>query len=199
MRKNVLALCLAATALLLVGLGASYLYWPVRGPGAVAGSIDGPFELTDQNGKAVTERTFRGEWQLVFFGFTHCPDICPTTLADVAGVLDSIGPAASRLQPLFITLDPLRDTPDSLGEYVGYFDKRILGVSGTPEQIEAIADAFGVYLERVPTDDGDYLIDHTTSLYLIDPQGQLAQRFSQLDGRHGMAEKIVALMDRPGQ
>lgn len=156
--------------------------------------VGGPFELVDQAGRTVTDENFRGDWKLIFFGFTYCPDICPTTLADVARILDNMGVAAERLQPLFVTVDPERDTPEILAEYTAFFDERILGLGGSQEQVRAMADNFNVYVERVPLGD-DYLLDHTTFLYLMGPEGEFVQRFSQQAVSDGVAAEIVALME----
>ncbi len=200
MRKNSPALFLIGIGVLLAGLAVSYLYWPVRGPNVLLlgdATIGGPFELTDHTGRAVTQESYRGDWKLVFFGFTHCPDICPTTLADVSRVLQLLEGDAERIRPLFITVDPLRDTPEILAEYTGFFDDRIIGLSGTSAQIEAVADAYGVYVEKVPMGD-DYMINHTTFVYLMGPEGEFVQRFSQLDNRERMARQVSALMERGG-
>src|SRR6266542_5971239 len=107
--------------------------------------IGGPFTLTSPDGATVTEQTYRGKWLLVYFGFTSCPDSCPTALLEIAAALEKLGPGADRLQPLFITVDPLRDTPAVMGNYTQSFDPRIVGLTGTPQQIAAVAQEYGVY------------------------------------------------------
>jgi protein SCO1 len=194
MRNNTLTIFLAGILLLLAGLPVAYLSWPARGPEvALTGNdrVGGPFELVDHNDRTVTDETFRGRWTLVFFGFTHCPDACPTALADVARVMQLMEADAAAVQPLFITVDPERDTPEILAEYTTFFDERILGLSGTPEQVAAATRAFNIYVERVPVGD-TYTLDHTTSLFLMNPEGDYVQRFSQQDSREGIAEQIRA-------
>ncbi|PRB84376.1 SCO family protein [Pseudomonas sp. MYb185] len=187
--------------LLLAGLPVAYLTWPARVP--VAAPIDSEAMTTlhglqDQNGQVITEHSYRDRWLLLFFGFTHCPDVCPTTLSTVAQVLERLGDDAERLQPLFITLDPERDTPALLAEYVGFFDERIQGLTGTPEQIQTVADAYGIYFKKVPTQDS-YMLDHSSTLLLLGPDGQLLARFPQQTEADDMVDDIArALGKAPG-
>lgn len=167
--------------LLLAALPLSYQLWPARTPVAAAVDagtpIGGPFELHDQQGRAVNQGSFDEKWLLVFFGFTRCADICPTTLMHVAKVLDGLGEQSAWLQPLFISLDPERDTPEVLAAYTGFFDERILGLTGTAEQIRQVADAYAVYFKKVPMGD-TYMLDHSGSIYLMSPQGELVSLIS---------------------
>ena len=140
--------------------------------------ITSEFELVDQTGKAVRDEDFDGKWQLVFFGFTSCPDICPTTLANVTAALGELGPAAGKLQPLLITVDPERDTAPILKEYLTAFDPRILGLTGTPEQVEKALRSFRVYASKRPLEGGDYTMDHSAFIYLMDARGSYAAHFS---------------------
>lgn len=187
--------------LLLAGLPVAYLTWPARVP--VAAPIDSEAMTTlhglqDQNGQVITEHSYRDRWLLLFFGFTHCPDVCPTTLSTLAQVLERLGDDAERLQPLFITLDPERDTPALLAEYVGFFDERIQGLTGTPEQIQTVADAYGIYFKKVPTQDS-YMLDHSSTLLLLGPDGQLLARFPQQTEADDMVDDIArALGKAPG-
>ena len=163
--------------LLLAALPLSFQLWPAPVPlaAAVDGGqrIGGPFELQGPDGRRVTEQSFEGQWLLVFFGFTRCADVCPTTLVQIAKLLDGLGEQGARLQPLFISLDPERDTPEVLAAYTAFFDERILGLTGSPEQIRQVADAYGVYVRKVPMGD-TYMLDHTGAVYLMNPQGELA-------------------------
>lgn len=183
-----------AIVLLLAALPFSYQLWPARTPVAAAVAdgvqIGGPFELRDQHGQAVSEQTFNGQWLLVFFGFTRCADICPTTLVHMAKVLDGLGEQAEQVQPLFISLDPERDTPDVLTAYTEFFDERILGLTGSPEQLRQVADAYSVYFQKVPMGD-TYMLDHTGSIYLMAPDGELAELFSQQTGAEAMVQGIT--------
>lgn len=166
-------------------------------PPAVA--IGGPFHLTDHTGRAVTEASFRGRLMLIFFGFTHCPDICPTELQVIAEVLDRLGPQADRLVPLFITVDPDRDTPEALARYVELFDPRIVGLTGTAEQIAAVARAFRVYYAKVhPPDATTYTMDHSAFLYLMDAEGRLVALFRPGTGAAEIAAAIAAHLRRAG-
>lgn len=200
MRRMLKIIRYTALALSLVLLGAGGALWWLRGQGpnpqAVLGglatppglSLGGPFELLDHTGRTVTDQTFRGRFMLVFFGFTHCPDICPTELQLVAEVLDRLGPQADRVAPLFITIDPERDTPETLADYVALFDPRLIGLTGTPAQIAAAARAYRVYYARVqPPGASTYLMDHSSFLYLIGPDGGFRALF-----RHGTpVEEVV--------
>src|SRR5271170_4770133 len=117
------------------------------------------------DGAAVTERTYRGKWLVVYFGYTFCPDVCPTTMMEIAGALKILGPRADAVQGLFITVDPQRDTPAVLGEYLKSFDPRLVGLTGTAAQIAVAAKSFHVFYERNDTDDGSYLYDHSAFIY----------------------------------
>ena len=155
------------------------LYWP-EDPSDQS-TVDGvafraAFELTDHRGMVQTERDFSGRWMLVFFGFTNCPDICPTTLSEVAVVMDGLGKDATRVQPIFITIDPERDTPNVLAEYVPLFDAGIIGLTGTPEQIAKTSDVFPIFFERIEeaSTPGGYTMAHTSHLFLFDPEAGFA-------------------------
>jgi protein SCO1 len=150
---------------------------PGSGTSTGVAAIGGPFTLTDQTGKTVTDQTYKGKWLLVFFGFTFCPDVCPTTLNQVAQVMDRLGPLASQVQPLFITVDPARDTPPVLAQYTAAFDPRIVGLTGTPEEIAAAAKAYRVYYAKVDQG-GDYTMDHSAILYVMRPDGRYEAFFS---------------------
>lgn len=180
MKRTLIASALMGV-LLLAALPLSYQLWPARIPVAAAVDagtpIGGPFELRDQQGRAVSQESFDGRWLLVFFGFTRCADICPTTLMHVAKVLDGLGEQSARLQPLFISLDPERDTPEVLAAYTGFFDERILGLTGTAEQIRQVADAYAVYFKKVPMGD-TYMLDHSGSIFLMSPKGDLVSLIS---------------------
>jgi protein SCO1/2 len=145
-------------------------------PGAV--SVGGPFSLVDTAGKPVTDATYRGRWMLVYFGYTFCPDVCPTELQTVSAALDKLGPDAAKIVPLFITIDPERDTVAALADYVKLFDDRLIGLTGTDAQIAAAARDYRVYYARAtPKDSTNYLMDHSSFLYLMGPDGQFRALF----------------------
>jgi protein SCO1/2 len=159
--------------------------------------IGSDFALLDHTGKTVTDEDFAGRWQLVFFGFTYCPDVCPTTLASVSAVLEELGDDADQIAPLFVTVDPERDTPAVLAEYLANFDPRIIGLTGSPEQIKAAAQAFRVYYAKVDQDDlpDGYTLDHSAFLYLMDPDGDYAAHFSHQDEPAEIASTIRDFLD----
>jgi protein SCO1 len=161
-------------------------------------TIGGPFTLVAPDGTTVTEQTYRGKWLLVYFGFTFCPDTCPTTLLEVAAALEKLGPDADKLQPLFITVDPLRDTPAVMGNYTQSFHPRIIGLTGTPQQIAAVAQEYGVYYapHRTGPAAEDYVMDHGTYLYLMDPEGQFARGFDADTPGDRIAEAVRGAMAR---
>jgi protein SCO1/2 len=145
-------------------------------PGGV--SVGGPFALTDDHGRAVTDASFRGRWMLIYFGYTFCPDVCPTELQTVSAALDKLGGTSARLVPLLITIDPARDTPAALADYVKLFDDRLVGLTGTDEQIATVAREYRVYYARATSKDATaYLMDHSSFLYLIGPDGKFQALF----------------------
>jgi protein SCO1/2 len=152
-------------------LGAGGFLW-LSGGGSPTG-IGGPFSLRDGNGRAVTNTDFRGKYMLVYFGYTFCPDVCPTTLNAVADAMDKLGPAAARVQPLFITVDPARDTPAVVRQYAASFGPSIVGLTGSAEEIAKVAKEYRVYYAEHRTGSGpnDYSVDHSSVLYLMDPNG----------------------------
>lgn len=141
-------------------------------------AVGGPFELIDQNGKTVTDADFRGKPLLVFFGFTHCPDICPTTLFEVSEVFNRLGKDAEKVGAIFVTVDPERDTPEKLKLYLSSFHPRISALSGSEAQIEKIKKEYFVYAKRVPLDGGGYTMDHTVIVYLMDKEGKFIAPFN---------------------
>ena len=147
-------------------------------PSAGASAIGGPFSLVDQNGRAVTDKDLRGRPFLVFFGFTHCPDVCPTALFEISEVLGKLGPDAQRVSALFVTVDPERDTPAQMKDYLSSFDPHLLGLTGDPAAIAAVAKEYRVYVKKVPLDHGDYTMDHTALVYLMDKDGRFVAPFN---------------------
>ena len=147
-------------------------------PSAGAAAIGGPFSLTDQNGHTVTDKDLRGRPFLVFFGFTHCPDVCPTALFEISEVLGKLGPDAQKVSALFVTIDPERDTPAQMKDYLSSFNPRLVGLTGDPAAIAAVAKEYRVYVKKVPLDSGDYTMDHTALVYLMDKDGRFVAPFN---------------------
>lgn len=186
------ALFLAPAAVVLAGAGAAA--WVGLRPQAPAlPSIGGPFTLVDGDGKTVTERNFRGKWMLVYFGYTHCPDACPTALQDMANALDLIGAKKQDVAILFITVDPARDTPAIMKDYVSNFAAPISALSGTPEQVAQAARAYRVYYAKHPTKDG-YDMDHSGYIYVMNPKGAFAANLTHEDSPEQIAAKLNGLI-----
>ena len=158
-------------AVLLLGTG-GYMWFTGGTPGR--SGIGGPFTLTAGDGRTVTDRDFRGKYLLVYFGYTFCPDVCPTSLNTVADALERLGPKAAKIQPVFITIDPKRDTPDVVKQYAAAFGPRFLGLTGSQAQVDAVARAYRVYYREHRTGSGpnDYSMDHSSMLYLVGPDGE---------------------------
>ncbi len=146
-----------------------------NGPGGSA--IGGPFKLIDQNGKTITDQDMKGRPYLVFFGYTHCPDICPTTLFELSEVLRALGKDADKTGALFISIDPERDTPTAMKDYLSSFDPHLIGATGDAKSIETAEKEYRVYAKKVPGEKGDYSMDHTALVYLMDKQGRFVAPF----------------------
>ena len=164
-----LALCL--TAVLLVAQRATV-------PATQASGVGGAFKLIDQDGRSVTEQDFKGKPFLVFFGFTHCPDVCPTALFEISEVFRKLGPDAARAAGLFITVDPERDTPAALKSYLTSFDPHLRALTGDEAAIDAVTRAYRAYYRKVPNPDGSYTMDHTALVYLMDKEGRFVAPFN---------------------
>ncbi|QDZ12956.1 SCO family protein [Devosia ginsengisoli] len=162
-------LWVAVIALALTGGTAAFL---LRQSPPASGFGVAQFDLVDQNGKPVDETVFVGHPSALFFGFTHCPEVCPTTLAEMSAWFDALGDDGADLRAWFVSIDPERDTPEVLGDYVSWVSDRITGITGAPDQIDVLADAWGVFHEKVPLEGGDYTMDHTASVFLLDANGQ---------------------------
>lgn len=161
----------------------------VRTSGTAA--VGGPFALTDANGAIVRDSDFRGRYMLVFFGFTSCPDVCPTTLAVIAGALDRLGGTAGRIAPIFISVDPARDTPEIVGEYVAAFDSRIVGLTGSAEAVAEAAAAYRAPYRQVALEGGGYTVDHASIVYLMGPDGAYLTHFSAEMGPERLAQELA--------
>jgi protein SCO1 len=146
--------------------------------GQAVAAIGGPLDLKDQNGKPFSDAQMRGQPFLVFFGFTHCPDICPTTLFDMSQMMKALGPDAGRAGVLFITVDPERDTAPVLKDYLSNFDPHLHGLTGSRAQINAAIKEYRVYAKKVPLENGDYTMDHTAMVYLMDKDGRFVTPFN---------------------
>ncbi|MGX1501062.1 protein SCO1/2 [Labrenzia sp. MBR-25] len=192
-----------ATVVALALGGAYFVRMAVlRGPSAPVttgeASIRSEFSLTDHNGNPVTEADFLRRWQLVFFGFTHCPDVCPTTLAYMANVLDRLGGEIESVAPIFITVDPLRDTPKVMAEYVRAFHPKLVGLTGSEVEVAAAAQSFRVYYEKMEEEtapDG-YLMAHSGHIYLMTPEGRFEDVFREGEqSAEEMATDVLARMN----
>jgi cytochrome oxidase Cu insertion factor (SCO1/SenC/PrrC family) len=188
--RLVLRLAFIAAAAFAAAVGA-VAFWPKpeRAPQTTAQAlIGGPFTLTDAEGKRRTDAEFSGKHMLVFFGFANCPDFCPTALVTISQAMEKLGPKAEKLVPIFITVDPERDTPAVLKNYGQNFDKRILMLTGSAEDIAAVARAYRVYYAKRPLEKaGEYTMDHSAYIYLIGPGGKYVTHF-----RHAIAPDDLA-------
>jgi len=173
-----LVIVAAFSASLAVGL--LLMLWALGGLKNVAAlaAIGGPFQLTDQSGQTVTDKSMQGRPTLIFFGFTHCPDVCPTSLFEISEVLKAMGGDADRVNAYFISVDPERDTAEAMKEYLSSFDPHLKGLTGNPEQIARVISAYRVYAKKVPLKDGDYTMDHTALIYLMDRDGRFVSPFN---------------------
>jgi protein SCO1 len=152
------------------------------------------FALTATDGTAVTDQNYRGKWLVIYFGFTYCPDVCPTALMEIASALNALGPLAHMVQVVFITVDPQRDTSAVLNDYLRSFDPRFIGLTGTHVQVAAAAKAFHVFYERNDTNDGSYLYDHSAYIYLVDPEGRFAKAINSQGGSQAITDALCALL-----
>ncbi len=196
MRTRLVSFIIAGFLIGALAAAAVLLMTAPRGPNPVQSSgtalIGGPFSLVDTEGKRVTDENFRGRYMLVFFGFTHCPDICPAELQVMAQALDQLGDKADKIVPVFITLDPERDDPKTMGEYVKSFGPNFVGLTGSPEAIAAAAKAYRVAYTKVENKSSleNYSVDHSALVYLMDPEGRYVAHFPYGTGAQEMAEKL---------
>jgi len=156
--------------------------------------LGGAFSLVDHNGQPVTESILRGKPSAVFFGFTHCPDVCPTTLMETAGWIKALGSDADKMRFVFVTVDPERDTPDIMNDYVSAFSDQIIGVTGTPEKVHAMVTDYKVFSRKAPLEGGDYTMDHTASVLLLDASGSLVGTIARDEGRETAMAKLRNLV-----
>lgn len=157
--------------LVLMAAGVGWLTFDWYRARTSAEAFGAPFTLVDQKGAEISEKAFRGQPSAVFFGFTHCPEVCPTTLVEMDSWLKKLGDEGKDIRAYFVTVDPERDTPEIMDRYVGNISDRIVGITGTPEKVAEMTKAFKIYSRKVPTDDGDYTMDHTASILLLDRDG----------------------------
>jgi len=173
-----LVIIAAFAASLVVGL--AIMLWVMGGLRAVTApaAIGGPFQLTDQAGQAVTEQSLKGKPTLIFFGFTHCPDVCPTSLFEISEVLKAMGTDADKVNAWFVSVDPERDTSAAMKDYLSSFDPHLKGLTGEPAAVAKVISAYRVYARKVPLKDGDYTMDHTALIYLMDRDGHFVAPFN---------------------
>ncbi len=199
MKRSTLALLAAAILISSdVVAGIVLMRTPYPAPRIVSGKalIGGPFTLTDHRGKRVTEKDFMGKLSLVFFGYTFCPDVCPAELQVISAALDELGGDAKKVTPLFITIDPERDTVEQMNSYVSNFHEQLIGLTGTTEEIRAAASAYRIYYKKV-TDDpssSDYVMDHSSIVYLMSPKGEYLTHFSYGTGVDKMVKGIAKFL-----
>lgn len=202
---------LILAAALVIALIAGVLLWRAGSEPVTAGSsgeasssaqgtgiatIGGPFTLTDETGHEVTDADFTGKYMLIYFGFTSCPDVCPTELQAMTTAIDALGAAGDNIQPVLVSVDPERDTPEVLAPYVKQFSPRLKGLTGTPDQLAAVAKEYKVFYEKVKdeTSSDDYTMDHSSVVYLMGPDGKFLTFFGPGTTPDKMAEKIKSLM-----
>lgn len=180
-RSKIIALFSAFAAGALLLIAGVTLLMPGTPPAVTStgtAAVGGPFRLTDANGQPVTEAVLKGKPSLIFFGFTHCPDVCPTALFEMSEIFAALGPDADKAQAFFVSVDPERDTPEVLKSYLASFAPQIHGLTGTPEAVDQIKKEYRVYSRKVPLTGDDYTMDHTAVVYLMDKTGTFVAPFN---------------------
>jgi len=152
--------------------------------------VGGPFALLDQNGETRTDAAFRGRWMMIYFGYTNCPDVCPTTLTMMSQVMDRLGARAGRVVPIFITVDPDHDTPQLMKQYLSSFGPRFVGLTGPKSHIASVSYKYRVYVRRVAQPGGGYALDHSSVIYLMDPNGKFAADYDNSQGPDEIAADL---------
>ena len=169
---------------------------PATQPTQAVASISGHFALAGTDGRKITDATLRGKWLVVYFGYTSCPDVCPTVILRIGQALTSIGSSAEQIQPVFITVDPVRDTPERLAKYMAAFDPRVLGLRGDAAQTREAARQFHVYYRTRSLDGGDYSVDHSSFLYIIDPRGNFSKLLADTLSSDQLAAELRTLVEQ---
>jgi cytochrome oxidase Cu insertion factor (SCO1/SenC/PrrC family) len=181
------------TVALAIGASAFYFASSARGPIQTGTAlVGGPFSLLDHNSRRVSDRDFLGKYVLMFFGFTQCADICPTELQVMSAALDELGKDADKIQPVFVSIDPDRDTPEVLKRYVANFHPRLIGLTGSPGDVAAMAKTYRVYYRKVDSSivPGDYQMDHSSSIYLMGPDGRFLKHFGYTTDARALADEL---------
>ena len=199
MTRNLRILLACAIAAMVVSAGAIVALMLIPVPllqvtNSLTGAIGGPFTLTASDGRTVTDQTYRGKWLLIYFGYTSCPDDCPTALNNMGVALDRLGAEAASLQPVFITIDPKRDTQEALAEYLKSFDPHIVALTGAEEQIAAILKEYHIYVEAQPGGDKDYLVNHSSFFYLVNPDGKFVNIVPGAVSGEELADRVRQMM-----
>jgi cytochrome oxidase Cu insertion factor (SCO1/SenC/PrrC family) len=194
-RQSLIALL---SVLLLLLLAAAAVLWQEGGSGAARvvstgrAAIGGPYRLVNQDGKPVSDRDFRGRYQLIYFGYTFCPDVCPTTLALIAAALEKMGPDANRIVPIFISVDPGRDTPQVIKKYLAAFDPRFVGLTGSQSELSKVEKEYKVYAQKEPLKGGTYAVSHSSVIYLMGPKGKLVTFYNEVLTPEQLAKDLSA-------
>jgi protein SCO1/2 len=196
MRRLPLLIGLTATVLAVAMLGV-YAFATFKSAPQVAAAkpaVGGPFTLVDTTGKTFTNKDLLGKPTAIFFGYTYCPDVCPTTLTDLTQLMQQMGKDADKLNVVFVTIDPARDTPSKLKDYLSSFDPRIRGLSGTDAQVARIAKAYHVYYNKVPAKDGDYTMDHSALIYMMNAKGDFVGTLDYQEDQKSSLAKLERLV-----
>jgi len=189
-----LALYLWAATAIAVAAFAGVVYFTSGGPPQPA--IGGPFKLKSQTGETVDSAVLKGKPYALFFGFTHCPEVCPTTMVDMAALLAKLGPEAKGFKVYFVSVDPERDTPAVLRDYLASFEPHVVGLTGTPDEIAAVAKAFRAYYRKTPLEGGDYTMDHSAFVYLMGKDGGFRNVIGYQEKPDRALEKLKTLIEK---
>lgn len=190
MRSLIFAAAIALTSVSLAACG------PAKTEATPKVRIGGPFQLVDTQGRAVTEKDLLGKPTAIFFGFTYCPEVCPTTLTELTAALKELGSKADKLNVVFVSVDPERDTPEQMKLYLSNFDPHIRGFTGTPDAVAATAKAYRIYYRKIPVEGGGYTVDHSSAVYLFDRRGEFVEPIAYGQTHERVVAQLKALADR---
>ncbi|MFJ6328410.1 MULTISPECIES: SCO family protein [unclassified Rhizobium] len=193
-RKTFLSVVIGFAVLAGVSAAGYVSKMPASKQEAASSGFGASFRLIADNGQPITEAALKGHPSLVFFGFTHCPEICPTTLFEMSGWFKTLGPGAKDLHAFFFSVDPERDTPETMRTYVSSFSDKVTGITGDPAEVQRVIKGWRIYAKKVPTDDGDYTMDHTASVLLVDANGDLKGTIAYQESADSAVDKIRQLL-----